>query len=452
VSATAHALALAKASVEPPTDASASLQVRLAWLTALRLVVLTLFLIVTGTVYMGGLASGGFSSKLILFTVAAAYSGAALYAVLLRLGRHLRVVTFAQLVTDQLTWTIIVYVSGGVASGATSLYGLTCLSGAILLGLSGALTAALAAVVAYGALCVGFGLRWIAPPPDQAFDAYLTRWPEMTYPAFVNVLGLVVVALLASYLAERLRTTGGRLVAATARADEAEQLAMLGRLAAALAHEIRNPLGAIAGSVELLRTGNTLSEEDQKLCELVERETSRLNDLVGDMLDLSRPRAPVRVEHDLAATAREVVTLASRAGRGGDVFIRYAGPDSVLVWADAAQMRQVMWNLVRNAAQASRPGESVEVRLSEEADAHVLAVVDTGAGISPEAQSRMFSAFFTTRTHGVGIGLAVVKRVVEAHGFSIEVESDAGRGTTFRVRMLKRAASESAPREMWSGG
>jgi signal transduction histidine kinase len=436
------AVAQSKGLVERSAAPLASLRVRLAWLTALRLVVLTLVLVVTGTVYMGGFAMGGFSSKLVLFTVAVAYSVAALYAVLLRWGQRLRVVTLAQLITDQITWTIIVYVSGGAASGATSLYGLTCLSGAILLGRSGALAAAFAAITAYGLLCVGFGVRLLAPPPDQTVDAYVIRWADMAYPAFVNVLGLVVVALLASYLAERLRATGGRLVAATARADEAEPLAMLGRLAAALAHEIRNPLGAIAGSVELLRTGGTLSDEDQKLCALVERETSRLNDLVTDMLDLSRPRAPARVQHDLAATAREVVMLASKAGRGGDITLHYDGPDSVLVWADAAQMRQVVWNLVRNAVQASRPGGSVEVRLNEDSSAAVLVVADTGVGIPAEARANLFNAFFTTRTHGVGIGLAVVKRVVEAHDFSIDVESSEGTGTTFRVRMPKAAARE----------
>lgn len=427
---------------EPLADPLVALQTRLAWLTALRLVVLTLFLVVMGAVYMGGFASGGFSSKLVLLTVAVAYSIAALYAVLLRRGRRLRAVTLAQLVSDQITWTLIVYVSGGAASGATSLYGLTCLSGAILLGREGALTAAVAGVTTYGLLCVGFGLRIVRPPSDQAVDAYVTQWADMVYPVFANLLGLAVVALLASYLAERLRATGGRLIAATARADEAEQLALLGRLAAALAHEIRNPLGAIAGSVELLRTGGTLSEEDQKLCELVERETSRLNDLVTDMLDLARPRPPVRVRHDLAATAREVVALASRAGRGADIAIHFDGPASLVVWADAAQLRQVIWNLVRNAVQASRPGGAVEVRVSEDTDGYVVAVVDAGVGISDEARANIFNAFFSTRTHGVGIGLAVVKRIVEAHGYSIDVESTESKGTAFRVRMPRQAVSE----------
>jgi signal transduction histidine kinase len=255
----------------------------------------------------------------------------------------------------------------------------------------------------------------------------------MGYPLFVNLLALCVVTLLASYLAERLRITGGHLEQATQRAEQAERMAALGRLAAGLAHEIRNPLGAITGSIELLRTGGTLSAEDQKLCEIVERETARLNDLVGDMLDLSRPRAPAKTTVDLAATARELVTLAAQSGRGGDVCVGYVGPRSAQVLADAGQMRQVVWNLMRNAIQASSPGDEVKVEVDEQSGRLVLAVSDKGPGISAEARQRLFDAFFTTRAHGMGVGLAVVKRILDDHGFAIEVESADGMGTTFRV-------------------
>jgi signal transduction histidine kinase len=258
---------------------------------------------------------------------------------------------------------------------------------------------------------------------------------------FVNLLAIVVVTLLASYLAERLRATGGRLVQATARAEQAERLAALGRLAAGLAHEIRNPLGSIAGSIELLRTGGTLSDEDRKLCEIIERETARLNDLVGDMLDLSRPRAPAKAAVDLGAIARDVVVLAARSGRGEDVKVTYEGPDTVVVLADAAQLRQVAWNLVRNAIQASSPGHEVKVVIADHGETCALEVRDHGPGIPPEARLRLFDAFFTTRAHGMGIGLAVVKRILDDHGFPVEVESAEGEGTTIRVRMPTLPAS-----------
>ena len=424
----------------------ASLAVRLTWLTALRLLVLTIFLVVTAAMYLGGFKLGGFSSNVGLTTVAAAYGVAGVYAAFLRSKRALPMIARAQLVTDQITWTALVYITGGATSGATSLYGLTCLTGAILLGLRGAAVAAVAGTAMYGTLCAGFTLHLVPVPRDQPLDAYLTRWSDLRYPLFVNVLAIVVVTLLASYLAERLRATGGRLVQATARAKQAERLAALGRLAAGLAHEIRNPLGSIAGSIELLRTGGNLSEEDRKLCEIIEREAARLNDLVGDMLELSKPRIPTREPMDLAATVREVVVLAGRSGRGVDVEVRYEGPQGAVVVADPAQMRQVAWNLVRNAIQASSAGAAVVVALRREPGrGYAFEVRDEGQGIPAEARERLFDAFFTTRSHGMGIGLAVVKRIVDDHGFEVEVESEQGQGTTFRVSIPESATQpESA--------
>lgn len=445
-----------------PGSAEAPLASRLTWLIALRLAVLTVFLVVTAAVYLGGFTPGSFSSNVALVTVAAAYGVSGIYAVFLRMNRALRAIARAQLVTDQITWTALVYITGGASSGATSLYGLTCLTGAILLGLPGAIVAAASGAAAYLVLCAALGLHLVGVPPDQPAGAYATQWGELRYPMFVNLLAIVVVTLLASYLAERLRTTGGRLVQATARAEQAERLAALGRLAAGLAHEIRNPLGSIAGSIELLRTGGTLSDEDRKLCEIIERETARLNDLVGDMLDLSRPRVPALEGVDLSATARDVVVLAGRSGRGVDVEVRFDGPSSAPVTADAAQMRQVVWNLVRNAIQASSAGAVVTVRLWRDASAWLLEIRDQGRGIPAGARDRLFDAFFTTRTHGMGIGLAVVKRILDDHGFAIEVDSREGEGTAFRVRIPDRpsdsghaerlaVAAELAPRSRPAG-
>jgi signal transduction histidine kinase len=293
--------------------------------------------------------------------VATAYGLTGLYAAALRIGRGLEVVAIVQLLVDHVVWSAIVYISGGVASGATSLYGLTCLIGAVLLGMHGALLALLLGVSSYVLLSCAFIYGYVSPPPDQPFDAYATRWNEAAFPLVLNLLAMTAVTLLASYLAERLREADVRLVAANARAEKAERLAALGRLAAGLAHEIRNPLGAIAASIELLRTGPTLTTEDRDLCGIIEREASRMNALIGDMMDLARPRKPTKEPMDLAALGREVATLAATSGRGGDVIVRCDGPDDVHIIADTAQMRQVVWNLIRNAIQASSAGSEVLV-------------------------------------------------------------------------------------------
>lgn len=420
---------------------------RLGWLVGLRLLFLTVLFGLTASFYLrSGFRVGTFSNRVLLVALVVTYLVAGVYYVGLRRKRYVIELAYAELVIDQATWTALIYVTGGATSGATALYGLTCLGGAILIGPRGPFVAAIAGGMFFSLLCTGFVSGVLGAPPDQPSSLYVTELGEVIYPFFINLLVLMVVMLLAEYLAERLRLTGGRLEEATQRAEDAERLAALGRIAAGLAHEIRNPLGSIVGSVQLLSSTSGLTDEGKHLCDIVERETGRLNDLVDDMLQLARPRQPVLGDVDVARTAREVVALASQSGRGADVLVRYDGPadpESLITRADAGQLRQVVWNLVRNAVQASSPGAKVMVRVASDAvaskrksnGATLLEVHDDGPGIGAEAKGRLFDAFFTTRSSGMGIGLAVVKRIVDEHGWRIEVESKEGRGATFRVRM-----------------
>ena len=422
----------------PESVAGVPLARRLAWVVGARVVLLSVALGAVAVVNIKrGFDVGSTTVQVAIATVAFAFALAGLYAAVLRTGRGLERLATAQLVLDQATWTVLVYLTGGAASGATSFYGLTCLLGAFLVGLGGATIAALAGVTCYSVLALALHTGKLLPPPDQPRDVYAITGEELSYYLLLNVLVMVVVTLLAAYLAERLKTAGGRIVEAEARAESAERMAELGRLATALAHEIRNPLGSIAGSVQLLRTGSALSDDDRKLCEIIQREASRLNDLVTDMMDVARPKKPDFALVDASHTAREVVALAGQSGRGvSDVNVTFAGPESALIRADPSQLRQLVWNLVRNAVQASTVEDTVTVRVEVEASAGVvLTVSDMGVGMDPEAMAHLFDAFFTTRSRGTGIGLAVVKRIADEHGFSLDVKSERGSGATFGVKL-----------------
>src|SRR5205085_1112725 len=146
---------------------------------------------------------------------------------------------------------------------------LTCLTGAILVGLLGSTIATGAGISLYAGLCVGFVLDWIPTPPDQFEYASAASFGVVAYPLLLNAVGLIVVGVLGGYLAERLRVTGGALAVAELRARRAERLAELGRISAWLAHEVRNPLGSISGSIEMIREAPGLDEEDKRLCDIV---------------------------------------------------------------------------------------------------------------------------------------------------------------------------------------
>jgi len=408
---------------------------RLTWLTAARLMLYALLLAAVAIFYLrGDRAAYPESIRFLSIILGVAFAAAGVYAAWLRTRKALIALAWTQVVVDQLIWTALVYITGGPLSGATTFYGLSCALAAVTLGFDGALTTALLGGVLYSLLVFGFALGMIRPPVDQA--PFTGRPGEFAYPALVTLVGLTVVALLSGYLARRLQTASGRLVEVTERAERAERLAVLGRVAAALAHEIRNPLGSISGSIDIIREAPGLGEDEKRLCEIIRSETDRLNDLVGDMMNLARPREPSIETIDLARIARDVVELARRSGRGErDVPIEFEGPEEAKVQGDAGQIRQLVWNLVRNAVQASTAGTKVNVRVDMVKGKPRIDVVDRGAGIPESMRDRIFDAFVTTRSQGVGIGLAVVKQIVDAHGAKIEVLDSDGGGSTFRVTL-----------------
>jgi two-component system sensor histidine kinase PilS (NtrC family) len=220
-----------------------------------------------------------------------------------------------------------------------------------------------------------------------------------------------------------------------AKADRAERLAVLGALAAGLAHEIRNPLGSIAGSVELVRDGAVLGDEDRRLLDAVLRETDRLNELVTTMLEVGRPNAVERVWVAVGPIAREVVALAQRSAPEGTRVTLAVPPEDVYGRVDPHQVRQILWNLVRNAIQFSPPEGTVEVRVALDGDAVVLDVSDEGPGVAEADRPHLFDMFFTRRHRGMGLGLALSKQIVDAHQGEITVLPRAPRGSTFRVRL-----------------
>jgi two-component system sensor histidine kinase PilS (NtrC family) len=224
----------------------------------------------------------------------------------------------------------------------------------------------------------------------------------------------------------------------------ADRLAVVGGLAAGLAHEIRNPLASMCGSIEVLGAAPGLAEQERRLMQVVRSEAGRLEALVREFLSFARPLSPAIEPLDGARAVAETVELfrAEVAERGIDLVARPAAP--VWVRADPGQLRQVLWNLLGNAADATPPGGRVEVRIAAAGGQAVLEVADTGHGIADDDLQRIFDPFFTTKERGTGLGLAIVHRIVEAHGGNLSVSSEVGRGTTFRVA-LPLAVAVPAP-------
>jgi len=219
-----------------------------------------------------------------------------------------------------------------------------------------------------------------------------------------------------------------------AQSRRSERLATVGQLAAGIAHEIRNPLASISGSIELLRQGPAASDEDRTLMAIVHREIQRLNVLIGDLLDYANPRPPQPVDFDLGRMVEETLHVA----RGEQAFARIAIAMEVdrplPVHADPAKLRQVLWNLLRNAADAAAlGGKHVHVDAHRTAVETIIVVSDDGPGIPTDQIARIFDPFFTTKSKGTGLGLATCHAIIAEHGGHIDVASEPGRGTQMIV-------------------
>lgn len=220
-------------------------------------------------------------------------------------------------------------------------------------------------------------------------------------------------------------------------------LAAIGKLSAAIAHEIRNPLAAISGSIQLLTPASEGSPE-ARLHGIVKREVLRLNGLVEQFLDYARPREPQFGEVDLLALVEEARELFEMDDTlRAPIRVHRPSIAEPVVVADSEQIRQVVWNLLRNAAQAGGEGTEIDVhfRHGNTGDppraTWTLSVRDTGSGLSPEVFENLFQPFFTTKAQGTGLGLATCYQIAKAHAGSLEANNrtDGVTGAEFRLQL-----------------
>jgi len=230
-----------------------------------------------------------------------------------------------------------------------------------------------------------------------------------------------------------------------------EWLASLGEMSAGMAHEIRNPLGALAGAMQMLRKDVQADETSQRLVEIAVREATRLNAIITEFLQYARPPALNLVECDLNKVLAETFDLVQHEARTRTNITVEIAPcsDALPAQVDQDQMRQVFWNLAVNAFDAMPKGGQLTVSTGcrkvdvggRKADVIEVSFHDTGEGIPKKNVDKIFLPFFTTKKSGSGLGLAAVHRIVDLHGGWIKVESDEGSGTRFGVCLPRTADS-----------
>jgi signal transduction histidine kinase len=234
----------------------------------------------------------------------------------------------------------------------------------------------------------------------------------------------------------RLQAQSERIIAIEEQLRRSEKLSTLGEMAAVLAHEIRNPLGSIRGTAEILRDDYRPGDPKHEFIEIQIKETERLNHVVEDFLRMSRQQPVELRDCSIREELETIVTLVAKDAHDRGISLRLE-PDAepAIIRGDGEKLRQAFLNIVINALQATPSGGSVGIALDRVESGFEISFRDSGSGIAPDNLQRIFEPFYTTKPDGTGLGMAVTRKIIEGHGGRLDIESEVGQGTTVSIRL-----------------
>jgi two-component system sensor histidine kinase PilS (NtrC family) len=356
---------------------------------------------------------------------------------------------YVQTVIDLLLITGLVYISGGLSGSLYVLYVFSVVGASIVINSRAAyLTAGLAAIL-FGLLVDGLYFGVI---PYFSPDQYRERSLGLVlFTIFLAWSVIFLIAFLANYLAGALRRAREQLVLAQKELEIKERLATAGRFSAQLAHEVRNPLAAISGAVQVLRGELALDAEQRELMDIVVKESERVSQSIEQFLELASPGRQVFSWIKLPEILEETLALLRASGQldGKHTLAGNYSSADVDYYGNANQFKQVFWNLVKNAAKAMPDGGTLTVDFFPEKKKGVrVRIADTGRGLTEEERKRLFEPFFSRFENGHGLGLVVVRSIVNDYDGRIEVRSEPGKGTEISLFFpYKEARPRAAVRE-----
>lgn len=402
-----------------------------------RLVVLTSLLVAAFIIQLSSPESP--ANLAFYYLILGAYAFSALFFALSVWGRGLAAQAYAQVVFDLLLITAFVHITGGLASSMYFLYLFPIIAASLVVsGRAGFLAASMAAIL-FGVLVDGVYFGFIRPYLPE--HAVRTSLGSMLVTIFIAWGVFFVIAAMMGYLSGSLRKTRVALRAAERELFVKERLAEAGRVSASLAHEIRNPLAAISGSVQVLKKEMALDAEQASLMDIVLRESERVSHSLDQFLDFALPSKQVFSVISLPDILDETLKILRAGGElNGKVEVEEGfRAAAVPFYGNAGQFKQIFWNLIKNAVKAMPDGGRLRLGVSAPRKKEVeIVVADTGKGMTEEDKEHLFEPFYSGFENGRGLGLAVVRRIVDDYDGRIDVRSEVSRGTEVVITLPVR--------------
>jgi two-component system, NtrC family, sensor histidine kinase HydH len=361
------------------------------------------------------------------------------YAIILKYDIYIPALAYLQIILDTAIVSLIVFATGCYSSIFSFVYLIVIVYSSMLLSRKGSMLIAALSSIQYG-LMVELEFYGLLKPFISVRSLMLSdSLTLVTYKIVITMVASFAVAWLSSFLAEQARSSRKELLAMEEHVRRVERMAYMGEMAAGLAHEIRNPLASLTGSIQMLKEEFQFPAGQDRLMRIVLREADRLSSLVSDFLLFARPPSGNIKEILVDEIVMETLALfendtncCQRVSITTDLI------PHVRISMDPIHFRQILWNLLLNAAEAIRSKGNIHIHMQNLQNGFVeVHITDTGQGISPEHIRLVFNPFFTTKASGSGLGLSIVHRLLESYDGRLDVESRIGQGTVVILKLKK---------------
>jgi len=357
-----------------------------------------------------------------------------IYVVLYMLGKYLALQVSAQILFDLILITTLVYISGGLQGFFYFLYVFDIIAASIILSKRAAYITAALSAISLGLLVELMYFKFIPYyGPGEEMEISLGL---MNYNIFMAWSAFFLVAFFMNYLSQRLRKAQDEMQLAQKELEIKNKLAVAGEVSAQLAHEIRNPLAAISGSVQVLKDELGPKGELEDLMDIIVSESKRVSYSIEQFLNLASPGQRTFSKIDLTDILKEMLTLLQSSGEmNGNMQVQgnYSSM-SIQYFGNLNQFKQLFWNILRNALKAMPDGGTLTVDFEKsKKDEIQLRFADTGIGMAEDKKERIFEPFYSGFKDGQGLGMAVVRKIVDDYKGKIKVASEPDKGTEIIV-------------------
>lgn len=359
-----------------------------------------------------------------------------IYLVWLHKFKKKLLLAYFQTISDTFIVTAIIFITGSYNSVFTFLYLVVIIYTSMLLLQKGSLIVAALSCILYSILIELEYYKVITPFLGQFYISETIDERHIVYRIITITVACFAVAVLSGFLALQLKNTKQNLKIVKEHLKRVEKMTAVDEMISGIAHEIKNPLASLSGSIQLLQEEDSQTKSyENKLMQIILRETDRLKNIVNDIRLFAKPNTDNAVKIKIAAEVQEIAQLfLNNPEWSKRINLSMNLDENIYVIIDPSHFRQILWNLLKNAAHSIKDNGQIKIQLKSSKNNLIYLIIrDTGVGISPKDSNHIFDPFYTTKPDGTGLGLSIIHRLIDTYNGMIDFESIPGKGTAFTL-------------------